>query len=141
MRALVAALLLALAAAGCGAETAVEDESTTSPLADTSLVIRVWQQGDLRKQPLRWTLTCEPAGGTHPAPVAACRKLLALESPFAEVPPDVACTQVYGGPQVAEVSGKLRGEAVLTRFGRADGCQIDRWDTVGFLFAGAAMNS
>ncbi len=141
MRALAAALLLALAAGGCGAETSVDDEPTTSPLADTSLVIRVWLQGDLRKQPLRWTLTCDPTGGTHPKPAQACDQLLAAQEPFAPVPADAVCTEIYGGPQLAEVSGSLRGQPVVARFNRTNGCQIDRWETVGLLFVGAGLTS
>jgi hypothetical protein len=136
----VAVLVLAAGLGGCGASTAA-DEPETLPPADTELVVRVWQQGDLRKQPLRWTLTCEPTGGTLPRPARACEQLLALDDPFAPVLPDTACTEIYGGPQVAEVSGKLRGRAVLARFSRSNGCQIDRWERVGLLFAGAAANS
>ena len=53
-----------------------------------------------------WRLTCNPPGGTHPDPEAACR---ALESNGAvalpPVPGDKACTQIYGGPESASITG------------------------------------
>lgn len=75
-----------------------------------------------------YTLLCDPPGGDHPDPDAACRLLSEMRDPFAPVPPDTMCTQVYGGPQTATVTGTLRGERVDAAFSRTDGCQIARWD-------------
>ena len=75
-----------------------------------------------------YSLRCGPAGGDHPDPEAACRLLSELKDPFAPVPPDAMCTEIYGGPQTATVTGTLRGEAVHAQFSRTDGCQIARWD-------------
>jgi hypothetical protein len=80
-----------------------------------------------------WTLRC-PTGGTLPKAAQACSRLDRLDGPFAPVPKDVACTEVYGGPQVAEVRGTFQGKPVNTRFTRTDGCQIARWNRVRFLF-------
>ena len=41
---------------------------------------------------------------------------------------DVACTQVYGGPQTATIRGTWQGRQVLSSFSRTDGCEISRWD-------------
>ena len=75
-----------------------------------------------------WRLTCNPAGGTHPDPPAACE---ALETNGAAalppVPKDKACTQIYGGPETATISGTWNGQAVMSMFARNDGCQISRW--------------
>jgi hypothetical protein len=46
----------------------------------------------------------------------------------AELPPDAACTQIYGGPDTLDVHGKIDGELVDTRLSRSDGCQIERFD-------------
>ena len=43
-------------------------------------------------------------------------------------PTDVSCTGVFGGPDRARVTGRLRGERVDRRFNRTDGCQISYWD-------------
>ena len=40
----------------------------------------------------------------------------------------MACTQIYGGPAVARVTGRFRGNRIWAEFRRRDGCEIDRWD-------------
>ena len=75
-----------------------------------------------------WRLTCNPAGGTHPDPQAACRALEANgAAALPPVPKDKACTQIYGGPETATVTGTWKGQRVMSRFARNDGCQISRW--------------
>ena len=101
--------------------------------AATSLQITVWPQGP--DGPKRtWTLKCAPLGGTLPHRAQACRRLSRMTQPFRPVPADVACTQIYGGPQRALVTGRLRGHRVRARFDRTDGCEIGRWERVRFLF-------
>ena len=51
------------------------------------------------------TLTCDPDGGTHPDPARACAALDAHPEALHPVPGDVACTEIYGGDQVALVEG------------------------------------
>ncbi len=80
-----------------------------------------------------WTLRCAPAGGTLPRAAEACRRLAALANPFAPVPKDAVCTQIYGGPQTARVTGRFRGRFVWVRFTRRNGCEIARWNRVRFL--------
>jgi hypothetical protein len=81
-----------------------------------------------------WTLRCDPPGGTFPDAESACEQLDELETPFAETPPEVACTEQYGGPELASVQGVYRDETVSTRFERTDGCEIERWAKHAFLF-------
>jgi hypothetical protein len=81
-----------------------------------------------------WTLRCGPAGGTLPQAASACRRLAGLEAPFAPVPKDAVCTQVYGGPQSARVTGRFRGRSIWVTFTRRNGCEIARWQRVAFLF-------
>jgi hypothetical protein len=80
------------------------------------------------------TLHCSPAGGTLPRAADACTRLAGLNAPFAPVPPNTMCTQIFGGPQVAHVSGTFRGHTVRTTFNRRGGCEIARWNRVSFLF-------
>jgi hypothetical protein len=82
----------------------------------------------------RWTLTCNPAGGSLPHAAAACRKLAGLGTWYAPIPKDAACTQLYGGDQVARVAGTYRGRRLWVRFQRRNGCEINRWARVSFLF-------
>jgi hypothetical protein len=98
-----------------------------------SLTIVVWPDGNPGPSHA-WTLRCSPVGGTLPARAAACRRLAVLKDPFAPVPPGMACTELYGGPQTALVRGTFRGRRVWTYFRRRDGCEIARWQQVKFLF-------
>ena len=102
-------------------------------VASTSLHVTVWPHGP--DGPKRaWTLRCTPVAGTLPHRAAACRRLLRMTRPFRPVPKDAACTEIYGGPQTAFVTGRLRGRRVRASFNRHDGCEIGRWDRVRFLF-------
>jgi uncharacterized RDD family membrane protein YckC len=106
-------------------------------VASTSLQITVWPDGQGHPGKRVWTLRCAPVGGTLPHRAAACRRLALLKSPFAPTPKNVACTEIYGGPQEALVTGRFRGHLVHARFSRKDGCEIARWNRVRFLFPGA----
>jgi hypothetical protein len=105
-----------------------------SATASTDLRITAWPEGPDKGRAQVWRLRCDPAGGTLPRPAAACRRLSTLTRPFAPVPKDTACTQIFGGPQVARVIGVFRGRRVWVTFNRTDGCQIDRWNRHRFLF-------
>lgn len=97
--------------------------------AVTALTITIWPQGmDGASQ--RWTLRCGPTGGNHPARVAACRKLSSLSNPFRPVPTDAVCTEIYGGPDVARVTGRFRGRRIWVQFQLRNGCEISRWKRV-----------
>jgi hypothetical protein len=116
---------------GCG--TGAGGDVTTDPApdgggggADTSLTVVVTTGAGNGRQ--TYTLVCDPPGGDHPDPVAACRALNRLKDPFAPVPSGTMCTEVYGGPQTATVTGTFHGEPVSAEFSRTDGCQIARWD-------------
>ena len=105
--------------------------------ATTTLQITVWPEGPDQPGKHVYTLRCAPAAGTLPRRVAACTKLMNQKRPFAPTPLNVACTDIYGGPQEALVTGRFRGGLVRAHFGRKDGCEIARWNRVQFLFPGA----
>jgi hypothetical protein len=101
---------------------------------ETTLTIAFFSDGSDPFTRVRWTLTCSPTSGSYPLRVAACSVLDRLgPSVFAPVPPDKACTQIFGGPQVAIVSGRVDGHRVWARFRRDDGCQLNRWARAGAL--------
>jgi hypothetical protein len=79
----------------------------------------------------RTTLTCDPPGGDHPQPEAACAVVDALQP----LPSDAACTQVYGGPETATVRGTVRGRPVELSLSRTDGCRIAQWDRLAPLLS------
>jgi len=98
----------------------------------TSLRIAVRATPDATPRVL--TLHCNPARGTVPRPGAACRRLLAAgRAIFAPTPAGTACSQIYGGPQLAVVTGMLAGRKVWATFRRRDGCEVARWNRVAFL--------
>jgi hypothetical protein len=100
----------------------------------TALTITYFADGGDTSKRTRWTLRCVPVGGTHPRRAAACSTLARLgRDVFAPISQDVACAEIYGGPQVAIVSGRLEGRRVWARFHRDDGCQINRWSRAGEL--------
>jgi hypothetical protein len=103
-------------------------------LASTSLHITVWPHGQGHPGAKTYTLRCGPAGGTLPRPAAACTQLARLARPFAPTPKDSVCTQIYGGPRQALVTGRFRGRVIRARFSRTNGCEIARWEHVRLLF-------
>jgi hypothetical protein len=104
--------------------------------ARTELRVALWAKGEGIGSPRIWTLRCDPAGGTLPKPLRACRGLDRLAAPFAPVPAGSACSDIYSGPQVGIVTGSFRGRRVRAVFNRSDSCQTDRWSRVSFLFPG-----
>ncbi|MBA3412375.1 MAG: hypothetical protein H0T09_01665 [Actinobacteria bacterium] len=98
------------------------------------LRIVVWPKGKAKGGARVFTLRCEGGRSSHPQPERACRALAGLEAPFRPIPVGAACTQQYGGPQEALVTGYHRGLRVWTWFRRSDGCEITRWNRVRFLF-------
>ncbi|MDQ3164244.1 MAG: subtilase-type protease inhibitor [Actinomycetota bacterium] len=136
MRRTLAATVLAALAVGCGsAASAPEAEPATS------LRISYWSEGKAKGDdtPEAWTLRCDPAGGSLPNDGEACRKLKVLKRPFAPARKGLMCTQVYGGPGEAVISGTFRGERVWTRLSLTDGCQISRFKRLAFLVPGFAV--
>ena len=102
--------------AGCGSEEDGGDSPAGGSAPATELTVSVWpkgQDGAVRER----RVECPGA--------AVCRDL--SPASFAPVPGDMACTAIYGGPDVARVTGTLRGEPVDESFSLEDGCQIARW--------------
>ncbi len=110
-----AALVVPLAACG----------GSGSGGASTELHITVWPGGRSGPSTTR-TVRC-PGD-----PICGRVGRLPLQA-FDPVPADMACTQIYGGPDEARVQGTLRGQPVDSSFKRTDGCEIARWATVAFL--------
>lgn len=126
MRTFAVVALLGLAA--CGSEAPGERRAP-----ETELRIVVWPNGK-SGEAVEATLTCEPAGGTHPDPVAACTALARERAALDPLPADAICTQEYGGPDEAEVTGTIAGERVEATFTRRNGCEIDRWERLAAVF-------
>lgn len=91
--------------------------------------------------PLRWTLTCDPPGGDHPDPAAACAALDRARAPFDPVPAGMNCTMIYGGPQTATITGSWGATPVHAAYKRTDGCEIARWNAVAAVLGSGGTGS
>jgi hypothetical protein len=130
---LVALAFVALAATGCMGRASNDSGEGKAPA--TVLEISVTPGGEAPTK--IWTLRCPSGGGTLPDAAQACERLAQIDDPFAPAPEGAACTQVYGGPEEADVRGTFRGRPVKAHFDRGNGCEIARWDKVAFLFPSA----
>ncbi|WP_238580818.1 SSI family serine proteinase inhibitor [Streptomonospora alba] len=154
---------LGLAAAGCGGSEVTTPQSppadatpsasgTAGPPPETELTIRITTEpgagpsGEAEpspvpspspSEPATWQLTCEPAGGDHPSPEAACSDLAEAggAEAFEEVPESSPCTFIYGGPQVARVEGHVGDTSIDTEITKADGCELQRYEDLGAVLA------
>jgi hypothetical protein len=110
-----------LLVAGCGDQS---PEAAAEP--PTALTITVWPKG--RDAGDATTRSVECAAGSSDR---ACTRLAQLGADaFAPVAGDAVCTEIYGGPAEAEVSGTVDGTPVDATLSRANGCEIARWEAV-----------
>lgn len=86
--------------------------------------------------PASFTLVCQSgvpaAESQHPNAANACTALknnAAILNP-APRPTNMACTQQYGGPQQATVTGVVDGTPIEASFTLRDGCEIAAWNAV-----------
>ena len=111
-------------AAGCGDDgDAAGDQSATN----LHLALDVDGSGGKRAQAAQ--IVCEQGMETSPCPEVAA--LTAAD--LAPVPTGMACTEIYGGPDTATISGTLHGEAVNATLRRSNGCEIERFNRVARL--------
>ncbi|MBA3245836.1 MAG: hypothetical protein H0T61_11780 [Actinobacteria bacterium] len=101
--------------------------------ASDELRVTYWPEGRERDTVSRWTLRCSPAGGTLPRAAAACTRLDRMRAPFAPLRKDLACTEIYGGPQEAVVAGTYEGRRIWIKLTRRNGCEIARFERLRFL--------
>lgn len=94
---------------------------------------------------LNYTLVCESgapvAESAHPDPGKACAALKANPRVLAPATQDedLVCTEQYGGPQKATVTGMVDGVPVDAAFARTNGCDISAWNAAAdILGAGGA---
>ena len=131
------ALALALCLPACAArpaDTVPEGGAATGGITPTDGDLTVELDRGDGSVVQRWTLLCGVTPqGTHPAAHEACAHLRGMDDPFAPIPDDMMCTQEYGGPQTAHITGRWAGEPVDLRLARNDGCRIAQWKGLGPL--------
>jgi hypothetical protein len=124
MRGLAAAALVVVAAAIPGHARA------------GTIDLRIAFRAQESSPPRILVLTCAngSARGTVRDPAGACRRLQRLgNGAFAPTKRGVACTEIFGGPSTAVVTGRFLGRPLWVRLRRDNGCEIDRWQRVAFL--------
>jgi hypothetical protein len=135
VRILVALVALTLLITGCAASGGAGTAQPSASLPPDDLLIEIHPGGS--SPPVTYRLTCgSTVTGNHPAGAAACAHLRTLAHPFAPIPADQMCTQIYGGPQTAHVTGRWKGAAVDLRLSRVDGCRTEQWNSLGPLLPG-----
>ena len=120
----------ALVLAACGSGSGGASGTATSPGAAERNLVVDYDPGD--GTPVqRYTLFCgDAAQGDHPEPAAACARVLRMDAPFEPLADDRICTELYGGPQTARITGTWQGDEVDVRLSREDGCAIAQWDAL-----------
>jgi hypothetical protein len=130
MRHLVLLLTAAALFAGCGSDEPTPAAGGNGNLAQ--LVVTVDDDGARGSaKPRELRLDC-----AKPTDSAACGAAAGVSAAdLQETKGDIACTQLYGGPEEATIKGTIRGTDVDAAFKRSDGCEISRWDNVKALLA------
>ena len=127
-RILLCCVLLGLA--GCSEESGRSGSSAPGgPAPETLLTVRVDPDGKGPEPAKQARISCDAEGRGQGCAAAAGLRPADFEPTAA----DIACTEQFGGPQTATVSGSLEGERVEGGFSRRDGCEIARWDKLAAL--------
>ncbi len=133
-RSILIAAACAVVLSACGSTHATSGGSAATaaqPASKVSLVIQVAARPGAAAH--RWTLRCDPVGGTHPHPAAACHALLHAKRPFAPLPEHQMCPMIVAGPKTAHISGTWFGKRIDTSFNQR-GCGNLRWNKIGQVF-------
>jgi hypothetical protein len=129
--AVLAVVPVLLAGCASGDEGTVTPEAGASESGGTVTTDLTIVSDDGNGKTETWTLTCDPAGGTHPDPEAACAALAGKgTTAMPAVAKDTMCTQQFGGPQTAKITGTWQGKPVDASFSRTNGCEISRWQAL-----------
>jgi len=122
--------LVVIALAGCGSDEASQAGGPPGELPNLTITVDR-DGGKGGQQPLELELQCAKPTDSQACGAAAGVSAADLRPTAA----DVACTEIYGGPEEATIKGTIRGEEVNATFSRTNGCEIARWDRVKALLA------
>jgi hypothetical protein len=142
---LLAVALVTVTAASLAPAAAQAAPAAAAPDYDVALNLAVTDAPGAPPQTA--TLRCRgaqaTAGGYLAAlPAEACRQARALARFLVSAPdPDRICTEIFGGPQTARVSGSTDGRFARRAFSRHNGCAIADWDRMGLLLDAAMSPS
>jgi hypothetical protein len=125
----IAVAVAVLIITGCG-DDEPNDRAANGDRASVELDIVAADRGNKVEASLRCDGTRAIARGFRGGDARRlCSTAIDL-APFLSRAPDPqrVCTQIYGGPQTARVTGTIRGRHVDRSFSRTDGCEISDWD-------------
>ncbi len=114
-------------AAGSGAP-----EPADGAQPEVRLEIRYDTGGDVKKTA---TLTCRGSRGRATGYLRKrserrlCRAARELQGFLATPPQHEMCTEQWGGPDRARITGRIGRNVIDRRLARNDGCEIGDWDT------------
>jgi hypothetical protein len=141
LAAVSAAAILALA--GCGTATTPgggssasggPSASSTPSAAPAAKVSLTFTMTGMPGQPVqRWTLRCDPPGGTHQDPAAACAALLRMKDPFAARPRRMICPMILASGRQIVVTGNWFGTKVHRHI-LDGGCDLALFGSVSKIF-------
>jgi hypothetical protein len=101
----------------------IADVSVTVDLGDgTTTSYRLACLGDTA------TFTGESGSLDAPAACLALNEAEARDRLLTDQHLDRVCTEIFGGPETATVTGRLDDQPIDTTIDRANGCGIDDWD-------------
>jgi subtilisin inhibitor-like len=116
------------AVAACGSTAAPGSAgSGSAPAPKAALNIAI--QGAPGTPAKHWTLHCDPAGGTHPHPAAACAALLAIKNPFAKPKRHQMCPMIMASSKRMSISGTWYGQKVHKTI-IDGGCDLALWTKI-----------
>jgi hypothetical protein len=129
----------ALIVAGCGSTAAPSANAgghhnkateTSAAKVDLHFTITNGTTGPVK----HWTLRCNPPGGTHPDPAAACQTLLSVKNPFADQSSvKMMCPMVLASSRRAIITGTYYGHKVDEQLVDG-GCDMIHWGKLKKLF-------
>jgi hypothetical protein len=129
----IAMLVVALGAAavfGVAAGTTVPDRAVGMG-PNVRLEFRYDDRGSVRKSA---SLTCRASGNRATGYLRKrdvrrlCRVARDLRDFLATPPQHEMCTELWGGPDRARVTGRIGADEIDRRLARNDGCEIDDWN-------------
>jgi Subtilisin inhibitor-like len=123
----------AAAVTACGSTPAASGAAAPGSAAAAKVSLDITVSTTPGAPSKHWTLRCDPAGGSHPNPAAACAVLLKAKAPFAPPPKDVMCPMIRVGTKTAIVKGTYFGRHVDTTF-MPGGCGLAQWEQIGTIF-------
>lgn len=119
--------------AACGSTAAPGGGAASAPAsaaAPPKVSLNITVANGPGKPITHWTLQCDPVGGTHPNPAAACAALLAVKQPFAVTKTGVACPMILASARRATFTGTYFG-APVNRTIIDGGCDLAHWSQLG----------